>query len=246
MKPQRSKFYLYMSWLLMCIIVLGFGPTFLLRPFVQLSTVGPSHLDGWVIAHAMTGFTWMTLFIVQTTLVHKKNVKLHKQLGWLGLGLGILMVFSIFMALLNIPGRWMAEGKTKEDIYDLLGLVFMFNVIGALVFGIFVVLGVIYRRNLLWHRTFMIYAGIAVVAEAFPRLSFHVFRWSTTGPEGAILYILLGLSPLIYEIWHKRVQKLTVGVAISITLLFVGSFAFGLSPLGKKISWMFIEFWTEY
>lgn len=230
----------------MGIIVLGFGPTFLLRPFVQLSTVGPSHIDGWVIAHAVTGFSWMTLFIVQTTLVHKNNVKLHKKLGWVGLGLGILMVFSIFMALMRIPARWMADGKTKEDIYDLLGLVFMFNIIGALVFGAFVALGIIYRKNPQWHRTFMLYAGIAVVAEAIPRISLHIFRWSTTGPEGAILYIFLILSPLIYEIWHKRVQKLTVAVAISITFLFVGSFAFGLSPIGKKISWMLIEFLTGY
>jgi Na+-transporting NADH:ubiquinone oxidoreductase subunit NqrE len=76
-----------MALLIAAIVVIGFSRTVnqnlfhaaIPRPFLL-----------WIHAAAFSG--WICFYILQSALVRSRNLKLHRQLGWIGAGLGALMV----------------------------------------------------------------------------------------------------------------------------------------------------------
>lgn len=243
MNPQRSKFYLYKSWLMLGIVVLGFGPSFIFRPFVA-QPAGQTALDGWVIAHAILGFLWISLFITQTTLVQAHQIKLHKTLGWAGVGLAALVAVSIGIVALNRPPRFEAAGWDMEQLHDFFGMIFMLDMGGIIVFSTLFALGIIYRRRTPWHRTFFLFAGIAVIGQTFPRIVDKFIGGQDSLALAAIVNLAVILTPLVYEIMNKKVQKLTIVVTISFIIALFGFLGFGSSSVGVELAWKALNAWN--
>src|SRR5262249_13241185 len=82
----EQYFYLAMSLLFAAIVVTGFSRTVnqnLFHPAI------PRPFLLWVHGAAFSG--WIAFYILQSALVRSCNVKLHRQLGWIGAGLAALM-----------------------------------------------------------------------------------------------------------------------------------------------------------
>jgi hypothetical protein len=76
-------FYFFMSLLIAIVVFYGFSRTVnagLIHP--------PSPRPTVLYFHAVIFTAWLLFFIVQSALVRMRNVRLHRQLGWLGLALG--------------------------------------------------------------------------------------------------------------------------------------------------------------
>src|SRR5262245_3330595 len=67
-------------------VLCGFGPTHYLRlrPHAPKTTISGRPFTPLVGVHAALFTGWVTLFIVQTTLVARRRVKAHQRLGVAG------------------------------------------------------------------------------------------------------------------------------------------------------------------
>jgi hypothetical protein len=84
-----SSFYFYMSVVFVLIAFGGFAPTYLI-PVVT------NQFDGMAIlhVHGVLFFAWTLLFALQTRLVERGRVDLHRASGLVGISLATAMVFT--------------------------------------------------------------------------------------------------------------------------------------------------------
>ena len=68
------------------IIAIGFAPTFYLRP----SSLAP--LAPLVVVHGVIFTAWIVVFLAQTSLIATGRTAIHRKLGFLGLGLAVVML----------------------------------------------------------------------------------------------------------------------------------------------------------
>ena len=80
---RRSKFFLYVSYALLVIVLIGFSPTFYLRAFFDVPAI-----PLYVYAHGAALTAWFIWFCVQTTAVNNGSVALHRRLGAVGVTIG--------------------------------------------------------------------------------------------------------------------------------------------------------------
>jgi hypothetical protein len=82
----NRRFYFLMSLMVAALVGVGFGPT------ISARLIHPSIPRLLILYVHVTVFTgWVILFIVQTMLISRRNVTIHRKLGWLGAALGVLI-----------------------------------------------------------------------------------------------------------------------------------------------------------
>ncbi|HTW31926.1 MAG TPA: hypothetical protein VMD76_09620 [Candidatus Sulfotelmatobacter sp.] len=80
-------FYFAMSLLFAVIVVTGFRIT------INQNLFHPAIPRPWLLwVHASAFASWIAFYIFQASLVRTHHVKIHRTLGWVGAGLGTLMV----------------------------------------------------------------------------------------------------------------------------------------------------------
>jgi hypothetical protein len=152
-------FFTFMGALVILVVFAGFGRTFYWRP----ASVGP--LSTLLVVHGAVFTAWVLLFIVQTSLVASRRVKIHMQLGWVGAVLASLMVvlgFSAAVAALRL-GRTPIPGLDPRSFL----VVPMFD-IGN--FCLLIAAGLILRKKPDAHRRLMFLATIALIDAAIARI----------------------------------------------------------------------------
>src|SRR5690606_15221311 len=77
---SAARFWQRMAIGLAAFIVFGFLQA-AARGFVD-----PLSAPAWVHVHALAMLAWLALLVVQPALVARKNLGLHRRLGWLGAG----------------------------------------------------------------------------------------------------------------------------------------------------------------
>jgi hypothetical protein len=84
--PERT-FHLGLMVFIAVLVLYGFSHT------VDSEVFNPAQPQPVILYIHVAVFTsWLLLLIVQTALVAVRNPRLHRRLGWLGLGFGVLMV----------------------------------------------------------------------------------------------------------------------------------------------------------
>lgn len=120
-----------------------------------------------VIVHGVLMTGWMLLAVVQPLLVAKKRVRLHMKLGLLGVALALGIVIAGIMV--GIEGARYAPPDLL--LFDLNPKQFMtVPVLGILVFGLFVLIGVLNRYRSHIHRPMMLIASVSVMSAAMGRM----------------------------------------------------------------------------
>jgi hypothetical protein len=74
---RQGRFFLSMSAVMLCIVLVGFAPTFYLRAFFDVRPI-PIYL--YVHGAVLTG--WFIWLLVQTSLVSARRVDLHRRLAF--------------------------------------------------------------------------------------------------------------------------------------------------------------------
>lgn len=83
---RRSPFHAAVALILAASMVAGFYfelPKYVLHPTVRFPPI--------LAVHSAVFVSWMLLYVVQTLLVQTRNVRLHRTLGWFGLGLAVII-----------------------------------------------------------------------------------------------------------------------------------------------------------
>ncbi len=156
----RSRFYPIIAIALAILIVLGFSRTYYLRfLFDQPPLTILIHL------HALVFTAWLLLFIVQTRFIAANNLRAHKKLGVAG---AVLAAFVFLIGLISPFATMYPPVPRPAGLNALQFLAIPLFSIGL--FGLFVVLGLSYRRRSAFHKRFMLLAMISVLGPPVARL----------------------------------------------------------------------------
>jgi hypothetical protein len=99
------RFYVWMGLLAAAVTVVGFTP----RYFLPLSA-GTFHAPTLVHLHGLVMFSWIVLFVVQSTLAARGRLPLHRTLGVFGVAVLTLVVWTGAEVALLQMGRRLAAG----------------------------------------------------------------------------------------------------------------------------------------
>jgi hypothetical protein len=106
-----GSFFFWMVLLMAFFVFGGFGMTYWYP--LAAGTFRPA--PPVVHLHGFTYFSWMILLVAQASLVHVRNVALHRSLGMFGIALAAAVV--IMGALITILGASRSSGAAAHGIY---------------------------------------------------------------------------------------------------------------------------------
>lgn len=170
------------------LVFVGFARTYYLRFLFELPPLDPLlQLHGAL----MTG--WFVLFFTQIFLIKTKRIPAHRRMGWLGF---VLMFGIVFLA------TYISIRSASRDLHAPSSpgpppIQFMeFLLVDLLLFAIFVILGVAFRRSREYHMRFMLLACLSMSGPGIFRIPLKslplLSQIAGGGPYG-----LLGLDLLL-------------------------------------------------
>lgn len=190
--PARgSRFFSQSAMLIAALIVASFPLTY----FGPLAT-GRGHFTLLHHYHGLAFFAWVGLYVVQTQLVRRGNVLLHRELGIVGVALaGAMIPLGLSMAVAAAAAR-QAQGAALPFEFSL------YNAVDIIVFAVAFGWGVREAtRRIEWHRRLMFVALLNLFGPAFSRWLLKLpltFPWLDMSANLAADALLLALA------WHDR------------------------------------------
>jgi len=184
-----------MALVVIAVIAAGFGPSY-------AASLGAPGLPFWVHLHGAVMTTWVLLFALQTALVRRRSLALHRALGFTSIGLVVVMVpLAIATDLLAIqrdavPPFFTPAMMFAADLSDI--------VVFAVLFGWAVAL----RRRRDWHARLLLCATVVLTWPALGRLApLHRFGLAMIVPLATAVLIALALvGPLNDLVRRGRVH----------------------------------------
>jgi len=153
-------FYLAMAFLMIGIVVWGFGHTVndvLFHPAV------PRPRILWVHSAVFCG--WLLLFLLQSALVRSHNVRLHRTLGWFVAGVGVLMIpLGIATALVLGHFDVTVLQEAGADAFEFISFG------DVAIFTVWLALGILWRRKPALHKPAFFIATCGLIGAAFARV----------------------------------------------------------------------------
>jgi hypothetical protein len=188
----RQYFYFFMSLLIAATVVYGFSHT------IDHKLIHPSPLPPFVLyIHAIVFPGWVAFFIVQSALVRSHNVRVHRGLGWFGVGLAVAVV---------VLGAWTSASMVRfsiqqKDPFNSTAFTIV-QVMDLASFAVPFALAIYWRKKPEFHRRLVLIASCALLDAAFGRFPELPLVFS---PAGVDALICLGVvRDLIVE---RRVHK---------------------------------------
>jgi hypothetical protein len=176
-------FYFFMSLLIAVVVAYGFSHT-VSQNLLHAAVPRPLIL----YFHAAIFSGWVLFFIIQSTLVRTHNTRLHRQIGWFGVALGIAIPLvgvstAVTMARFNIVHFHATDAKSFLIIplYDMVAFTIPFA------------LAIYWRKKSELHRRLLLIATCALTSAGFGRFPPYVLPhvWLYGGVD---LLVLLGVG----------------------------------------------------
>jgi hypothetical protein len=189
-------FYSGMALVMAITVFIGFAPTFYLRFYFHAPTVsGATSLTRLAQLHGALFSSWVVLFIVQTSLVAKHKVAMHRRLGIAGVLLAAVM--TVVGATTAIKAA--ARGSVPPGADPLAFLAIPMG--DMLMFAIFIASAFFWRRNREAHKRLMLLAYISIIAAALARLP-GVLPFGPPGFYGlAFIFLLIAV---VYDLSSRH------------------------------------------
>ena len=153
-------FYVVMGAVAVVIVFIGFGPGVAFSPTKRH---GPRTTDIWF--HSLISAMWLTLYIVQTALVHGRNTRADRRLGSIGVPLAIAVVAVGYVTTIAQGRRGFAlwwDPDVKTD-----ALAELVHPLGDLLsFSVLVIAALVWRRRSDVHKRLMLLATVGSMMAA--------------------------------------------------------------------------------
>jgi hypothetical protein len=165
-----TYFYFFMSLLIAGVVIYGFSHT------VDHFLIHAVPVRPWILyMHGIVFSGWVLFFIVQSALVRVRKVRVHRTLGWFGVGLGtIIPVLGLSTAI--TMDRFNIVHFHELQASPFLAIQLNDVTCFAVLFG----LAVIWRRKPELHRRLILMASCVLTSAAFARFPFvslHMTYW---------------------------------------------------------------------
>lgn len=191
-------FYSGMAIVMALTVFAGFAPSYYLRWLADgpATTVSGAPVTPLIHLHGALFSAWVALFLVQTALVAKRRVRLHRRLGVAGATLAAAMVVA-GLATAIAAAR---AGSAPPDVPPLVFLVVPF--FDILLFAGFATAAILARRRKEAHKRLMLLAYLALLPAPVARLPGVL----ALGPLGFFGVAYLGFLLLFaaYDLWSRR------------------------------------------
>ena len=200
----ERRFYSGMALAILLAVLVGFSRTFFLRPLFP-DAASPHETIFYV--HGAVATAWLLLFVVQTRLVATGRTRLHRRMGVFGAGLAARMVVLGLWGALTAASR--ATGFVGVPVPPLRFLVVpLFDVA---LFGLFVALAIVRRRDLPAHKRWMLLGAINFLPAA-------IARWPGVAGGGPLAFLALTDLFIVALALHdlrsrRRLHPVTLGAA---------------------------------
>ena len=223
------RLFLVAAILFPLIVLAGFARTYYLRVFFDVPAL-PSPV---VHAHGLVMTAWVALFVTQVWFISSRRVKLHQRLGYMGVGLGVLIIVTGMPTALRA-----AKYGSPSTPPDVAPLAFMIvPLFDLLMFAILFGAAVYYRRRPAAHKRLMLLTAVNFLPPAIARIP--VASLQALGPlwffglPTVLMLLCLGLDAR-----RNGVHRVfLIGIA-----LLIGSYAVRLAIMGTG-TWMQVAQW---
>jgi hypothetical protein len=207
-------FFVIMACVFPVLAVLGFIPSYIAVNSGGVKLHWFAHVHGAIMS------SWLLVFLVQTALAAKGNLRFHRQLGLFSVGLGAIVWLCMITA--SVRARVAYYFPAEDFIWD--GL--MVELYASSLFALFFTWGILVRKDAAAHKRLLLLATIIIMTGAVDRIRFLPGISSIV----RFVYLDLLLIPLfIYDfVTIKRVHKITlIGAACIIALQISITMAWG-------------------
>lgn len=218
-RAPRSRLFVWMGVGGILVALVGFTKTFFMPLFSGAFSAPPL-----IYVHGAFLFSWVIFFAAQSILVHRKDVRLHRTLGWVGAGLVIGVVTSTLGVGILASQRTVATGDIDQASRELLVILMEMAVFVALVAS-----ALLLRRRPDVHRRLMLLALIASLGPAwfrfrhyFPPMDNPVFFYSLLLADSLI--VIAAVFDTLRERRVHWVYALVGGGLVSVHLVEVFAF----------------------
>jgi hypothetical protein len=169
-------FYFGMSLLVAVVVVYGFSHT------VDHDLIDAAPPRPWILwVHGAVFSGWVLFFILQSSLVRTRNVKIHRTLGWFGAGMaGLMTVLGISTAIVMDHFNFYVLHQAGEKIF------FAIQALDMVSFTTLFWLAVYWRKKPEFHRRLILMATCVLLAAAFGRFPGVGAGWAYFGVDGMI------------------------------------------------------------
>jgi hypothetical protein len=190
-------FYSGMAIAMAIIVFVGFAPTYYLRgPFGAPPTIsGTTTLSTLAHVHGALFSSWVVLFIVQTALIASHRTRVHQRLGIAGAVLAAAMVVVGTSTAIASAARGSGPPGPPPLVFLAVPLFDM------LLFPIFVIAALVYRRQREAHKRLMLLAYLSIITAAIARLP-GVFPYGPPAFFGLTIGLLL--IAVAYDLISRR------------------------------------------
>ena len=197
-KTRKTSFYLVIGVVAVLAVFVGF-----LSTYITPSLKGTLSAPPVVHIHGALAAAWVVLFLLQAMLVRYRNFPLHKTLGYAGLAIALGIMATMLPVGLFQVKRDLALGLGDTAISPIVGVATT-----AMVFGLLVGMGFVYRKKPKVHKRLLLLATIVLLWPAWFRFR-HYFP-SVPRPDiwfGVVLAdSLIVLAWVVDRITHGKVH----------------------------------------
>ena len=202
MATSKSRYVRYffvgMACLFPVLVVLGFMPSY------QAMSDGSFKPHWFVHVHGALMAGWLFIFLTQTLLAARGNLKFHRQLGVFSAFYGAMI--CLLMPTTSIRARIAFPPPVEDLVWDILAL----ELCAFSMFALFFVWGILVRKNAAAHKRLLLLATIILMGAAIDRM-----RWLPRLESGLFsnfAYLDALLIPLfIYDFFSiGRIHKITL------------------------------------
>ncbi|HEX6661685.1 MAG TPA: hypothetical protein VF067_07445 [Sphingomicrobium sp.] len=228
-RSREHLFFWAMSMLLAVIVFIGFARTYFLAGYFHSKPLAAPIVH----VHGALFTAWILLLVTQSSLAASGNLKIHRRLGLLGLGLAPL-VFLLGVLVANEMLRRLSGTPhfDAERIYA----VALSEIIGFAV-PTFLALGL--RRWSAYHKRLILIGTIAMMTAAFGRWPIHALLHRPL-PAMACTFSLLGLVAAYDVSSLRKVHPATLlgsawVIAVELTSI----------PVSHSAAWHAFAIWSR-
>jgi hypothetical protein len=228
---EEHAFYLAMSGVFLLLVLVGFCPSYYFRGRV------PPHgplvpMTPLVHLHALLFSSWVVLYAVQTALVARRRITVHRLLGVLGVLLASAMVVVGTLTALHQAAR----GSGPPSVPPLVWLAV--PLLDIPVFAVLAGWAVLSRRTPQVHKRLMLITMVALMSPPVARIPVPAFL-----PELVVNVVLPDLGLVALAAWDVRSR----GALHPVTLLAGSVLVAGQVlrvPLSGTEPWLHFERWA--
>ncbi len=222
-EARRSdwRFYTAMAIAALIVVLVGFAPTYYLRPRFTSSP-----LPLFLHVHGLVFSSWIVLFVAQTALVAAGQAAAHRGTGWVGAALA-LTLGPVGVVSGSLSMRAQVDAGNVEPALAFLST----PILSMVVFSILAGTGIALRRHRDAHKRLLLLATISLLDAPLARWPIALLATSTWAHYAATdLFIAAGIA---YDLLTRR--------AIHPAYLWGGSLIVAgqalRTPLGETEAW---------